>query len=111
MAQPVDQIHVGDIGTLFVVYIVEDDPDSDGFLPVNVATATTKEIHYWKPSGATLSKAASLLTDGSEGGLTYTSVDGDIDEAGVWKIQGFVEFVNGEWHSEVQEFRVRANLI
>lgn len=57
----------------------------------NLADATVKKILYQKPSGATGFWSASY--NGTK--LVYTTVDGDLDEAGQWFFQPYVEFAGG----------------
>ena len=99
-----DQIHENDIGTVFIVYITEDG------VAVPLGTATTKEIRFRKPTGIQAIKDAEFVTDGSDGGLKYTTVTDDLTPAGVWQIQGRAVLPNGTWSSEVDEFRVHENI-
>jgi hypothetical protein len=102
MAQ--DEIHVGDIGTRFVVSI------SDGGVPVSLTSATVKQIIFLKPDQTKLSKTAAFVTDGADGQLVYVSENGDLSLEGVWKIQARVVLPSGEWRSDVQTFTVYSNL-
>jgi hypothetical protein len=99
-----DEIHVGDVGTLFVLTI------SDDGAVVDLSTATTKTVVFELPNGDTLEKAAAFYTDGSDGILTYTSTSGDLSVAGLWHLQAHVVLYAGEWHSDVAEFTVYPNL-
>lgn len=54
---------------------------------VDLSTATATSIRYRKPSGNEGEWAGTVVDDT----ITYTTVAGDLDEAGVWYIQG--EFV------------------
>lgn len=95
---------VGDIGTTFKVTITE----SGAVL--NISGATTKEIKLQKPDGTTLTKTASFFTDGSDGIITYDSIDGDLSIKGLWKIQGSI-VLTGTWHtSDIGTFKVGAAL-
>jgi hypothetical protein len=101
------EIHVGDIGTelRLVVY------NQDGSVMDNLGSST--QTHFWisKPNGEVLDVDADLYTDGTDGILTYTTVDGDVDVAGIYKIQAVVTFSAGLYHSSIQTFRVHSNLI
>jgi hypothetical protein len=99
-----DEIHVGDIGTLFTLTI------SDAGTAVDLSSATTKEIVLQKPDGTTAHKAAAFVTSGADGKLKYTTVANDLDQAGAWLIQAHVVLSTGEWRSEVDGFEVYGNL-
>lgn len=99
------QIHVGDKNVDFVVTIMED------CTAIDVSTATTLTIYLKKPSGETLTKTATFVTDGTDGLIHYQSVDGDLDESGVWKIQAQVDMGSGSsYHSIIKTFKVACNL-
>lgn len=99
-------IRVGDIGTVFIVTII----DCDTGLPIDVSAATTKTIKFLMPDLSVLEKPAIFTTDGTNGKIQYAIVDGDLSQPGRWKIQGYV--VDGGYtnHSSVEEFTVLANL-
>jgi len=99
-----NEIHEGDIGTLFKATF------KDGTTVVDISTATTKQLIFKKPSGSELEKDASFYTDGTDGILTYTTVSGDLDEIGTWKVQGYVVLVSGSWKSDIHTFKVYRNL-
>lgn len=99
-----EEIHVNDIGTVFTVLIKDGDDVQD------VSSATTKELIFLKPSGEKLTKSASFTTDGTDGYIQYTTVDGDVDETGVWKIQAHIVIGDLDVSSDVSAFRVYPNL-
>ncbi len=84
---PVELLHVGDAGTAVVVQVVEE--DSDGVLqPTDISTATTKQIKLKNPStGVTLTKTATLKTDGLDGRMKFNSLAADFLNGGPWPIQ------------------------
>lgn len=98
-------IHVNDIGTELVVAIVDEDGAA-----VNLAAATVKTIRLKPPTGATLSKAAVLDTNGTDGLIRYDTVSGDLSTPGSWQIQGFVTVAGKSWSTEVGNFLVKKNL-
>jgi hypothetical protein len=102
-----NNIHVGDIGTIFKLKIVDDDTG----LPIDVSLADTKEVKFRPPDGPSVTKTASFTTDGSDGWIQYTTIAADLSIDGDWDIQGFVVrtgFYSN--HSEVKEFVVHDNL-
>ena len=100
-----NEIHVDDIGTKFIVTI------KDGTSVVNISAATTKEILFKKPSGIKLTKAAAFETDGTDGVISYTTIDTELDETGTYKIQAHVVLsVGNEFHSDISTFKVHRNV-
>ncbi len=98
------EIHVGDVGTAFMVTVM------DGTSVVDLSTATAIKIIFRKQDSTTLERDAELVTDGADGQMRYVTVAGDLDMAGNWSLQGYVESAAGQWHSTVQDFKVYANL-
>lgn len=84
-----DCIHVGDVGTLFRVRIL----DCDTGEPEDISGATVKEIRFKKPTGVILVKTATFSTDGIDGYIQYMVISGDLDMSGTWEIEGYVEGV------------------
>jgi hypothetical protein len=100
-----EEIHQNDIGTQFKITL------NDCDTAVDLSAATVKQIRFTKPSGTVLTMTASFYTDGTDGIITYTSVAGDLDELGTWKIQAYVEVNGGKYSSSLQSFKVNRNLI
>jgi len=95
---------VDDVKLRLILTIIEDDA------AVNVSTCTIKNIILKSPSGVKTTHTASFLTDGSEGKIYYDTASGDIDEAGTWKLQGYVEIASGAYYTTIESFRVNCNL-
>lgn len=101
-----EDIHVGDIGTVFTLTI----KDEDGS-PVDLSSATIKQILFKSPKTKTLlTKAATFVTSGSDGKIQYETIDGDLDESGLWKIQGYIESPSWTGHTSKEDFVVYPNL-
>lgn len=100
-----DEIHVGNVGTTFKCTI------ESSSRAENIGGATTKNIIFTKPDGTKVTKDASLFTDGLDGIMVYTTVAGDLNIAGLWRIQGYVELsVSEKYYSNIQTFTVYGNL-
>lgn len=99
-----NEIHKDDIGTIFEVTV------KDGSIAVDVSGATTKDIIFKKPNGSTLTKASVFVSDGTNGKIKYTSIAGDLDVIGVWKIQSHLVLSGGTWKTDVGSFEVFDNL-
>lgn len=99
-----EEVHVGDIGTSLELEIVEDG------VVIDISLATGLKMRFQKPSGTTLEKTASFLTDGTDGIITYVTQASDLDESGLWTRQG--AFVLGAWngHTDKVRFQVWPNI-
>lgn len=98
------EIHVADIGTVVEITVKEDSTI------VDLSGATTKQIVFMKPTGSTLTKTASFVTDGTDGKIKYATIAGDLDVHGDWKVQAILVFPSGTWHSSAHDFQVHENL-
>ncbi len=98
-------IHNGDVGTIFRLTIT----DKEG-VAIDVSTATVKKFYFLKPGGTKINKDAEFNTTGVDGKLKYTTVAGDIDAAGTWQIQGYVEISLGKFWTEKDSFKVYSTL-
>ena len=99
-----DQIHKDDIGTRLVVTVLD-----DGSV-VDISTASSIEIILRKPNNTVLTNTAVLYTDGTDGKMMYTSIDGDFDIVGNYKIQGKVEIDGGTFYTSLGSFKVYCNI-
>ena len=98
-------IHRGDIGL-----VVEVQFTCNG-VPDTIPADALLEMRFFKPNGQSMSRPAVLSTDGTDGKIRYTMVDGDLDYAGRWMYQGFVTLVGGDrWASDIQNFTVEETL-
>jgi len=100
----IEEIHVDDVGTVLEVTLKNDNT------PVDISSATTKQIILQNPSLTGGAFAAAFTTDGTDGRLQYTTTVNDLDESGVWQIQAYVVTPEGAWHSDIKEFSVFPNL-
>lgn len=99
-----EEVHYGDIGTIFEATLQEGD------VAMDVSLATAKSLIFAKPSGTTVEQDAEFKTDGSDGVIQYTTVANDLDEVGWWKVQARIELPTGTWSSSTQKFKVYPNL-
>lgn len=101
------EIHVGDVGTSFRPTIY------DGSTVVDLTDALTLQMIFRKPDNTTITKTATYPTGGtgSDGVIEYVSVDGDLDIAGLWKLQCYLVLCdNTKWHTDLYDFKVYYNL-
>lgn len=95
---------VDDIKVRLKVTIIEDDAALD------ISTATVKSIIFQKPDGTVLTKTATFLTDGTDGIIYYDTIAGDLDQSGVYKVQGAVSIGGGSYKGSKSTFKVHCNL-
>ena len=81
-----DDIVAGDYGQVMELTVTDTDADADAAADVSSYT-TSQEIILTDPDGNAATETAAFDSDGSDGLVTYTVADGDIDEAGYWKIR------------------------
>jgi len=104
MVTCVQEIHLGDIGTIFEIEL------KDCLTVLNISAATVKQIIFQKPTGVSVTKTAIFSTDGVDGKIRYVTVSGDLDVVGTWKIQAKVVLPTGTWSSNIDKFKVYSNL-
>lgn len=76
---------------------------------VDISIYTTLQFIFQSPSGTVSIKTASFDTDGTDGVLAYTIADGDIDEAGTWRVYARVKKSGVELTSQYLNFIVDAD--
>lgn len=99
-----EQIHVGDIGTRLIVTVCE-----NGEI-VDISSASALTIIIRKPDGTSMNKIGILYTNGIDGKMYCTSVAGDFDMSGNYKIQGKVTLGGGIYYTSVGSFKVYCNI-
>ena len=110
-----NEIHENDVGTEFIVTITECVNGVD--VPLDISTATLKEIVFIKADGAKVTFIADWTSiasggtgDGTDGQISYFSVAGDLTPKGAYKLQGIVTTPLGKWYSTIDKFKVEKNL-
>lgn len=98
------EIHYGDIGVNFNITVM------NGDAALNVSNAESINIIFQKPDGSDLIKTATLITDGTDGNIRYTTVDGDLNQTGTWQIQAKVDFGSSVFSTDIQKFKVYRNI-
>jgi hypothetical protein len=99
-----EESHVGDIGTQFLLTIV------DNSAIVNISSASNLTIYIKKPDSTLLAVTGTLYTDGTDGIMYYNSVSGDLDQSGIYKIQAKVTISSNVFYSSIGSFKVLCNL-
>lgn len=73
-------------------------------------SGSTLSLEVLKPSGATDTWSATVLTDGTDGKVLYSTQSGDLDETGVYRVQVRVVGVGANYPTEPVSFVVKRNL-
>lgn len=102
-------VQIGSVGFDLVVQFL----DCEGAKDLSVLAANVYEIRLKNPNGVVLQRPAALLSDGTDGKIHYTTVAGDLDVAGEWKIQGRAHDgpVTQDLWTEIGSFTVKNNLV
>ena len=74
---------------------------------IDISGALVLTVKFQRPSGTTVTKVGVMPGGGTDGIESYTSIAGDLNEAGVWKVQYYTD-VTG-W-GEIFQFTVEDNL-
>lgn len=99
-----NEIHVDDIGTKFTITI------KDGDDVVDISNSLFVTLHFRKPDDEVIERNTFFTSDGTDGQVYYDIIDGDLDEAGYYKIQAKVTFPNGVFYTNIHTFQVHCNL-
>lgn len=98
-------IYINDYGTNFIITIYD---ESSGI--VDLSSATSLLFNFVKPDSTLITKTGSLYTDGTDGIVQYTTVSGDLDTAGNWRLQVLTTFSSSQLHSNIYNFKVYNNI-
>lgn len=98
------EIHLNDVGTRFLATI------KDNGEVVNVSGAPYINFTFKKPDDSLISRSATIYTDGTDGKIYYDTVSGDLDQAGLYKLQGQVALTSGTFYTDIYTFQVYCNL-
>lgn len=99
------QIHKGDVGTILRVQVTEKGK------PFDASAATVHDVTFKKPSGTITEPApADFESNGVDGWFRYVTKQGDLDEAGPWQGELYLEAPNGAWTTELFSFPVADTL-
>lgn len=104
MAKDTGEIHVDDIGTILKVTLKEND------VPVDVSTATLKEITIVTSAGVKTTYTADFSTDGTDGNIQYITAAGNLPVPGEYHIQAEIQMPSWSGKSNIGTFPVVDNL-
>ena len=95
-------IHEADYGFDGKLRIVKDGTAQD------ISSYTTRQFILRSPTGTTATKTAEFDTDGTDGVLSYTFEEDDIDRAGNWSVQARISKTGVELTATAHRFLVTA---
>ncbi len=101
------EIHQNDIGTRFLITVKD-----DGSI-VNISGVGGSIVHqlsFRKPSDTIITRNATLQDYGISGVMFYDTVAGDLDEAGIYKMQAKVITPSGTYFTDIHTFKVHSNI-
>jgi len=94
------------IGIIFEIAVVDSTID----LPYVLTGFTSLEIIFTKPDGSKLTKVATAPIP-TNGKMEYTTIVGDLNLAGWWKMQGHIVGPGTiDYYTKIHEFRVHERL-
>lgn len=102
-----NQLFAGDVGAVISIEVI----DLATGNPLDISGATVKKLYFTKPLGAKVNKTAEFTTDGTDGKIEYTTIAGDLDTAGTWHVQGYVEIPGRKFYTEINTMEVLDNLV
>ena len=92
------------IGVAITVTLQEDG------VALNISNATTKNFVIEKPSGTVVTKTASFVTNGTDGKLRYSTISGDLNESGRYRLQVDLEASPYDGLTDIGSFFVEDNI-
>lgn len=97
------EIHVDDVGTRFLITIKEDDA------VVDISNADTISIYIKRPDDSLLARTGTI-SDGPNGQLYYDIQAGELNEAGLYKLQSRVSIGTATYYTTIYNFQVHCNV-
>lgn len=98
------EIHVDNTGTVFQFQVLDQDSAA-----VPLGGHTTQMV-FSRPDSTRLVVSPSFLTDGSDGYIRYSTISGDLNQAGMWRVQVVVFSGSATWYSNTLSFKVFPNI-
>ena len=96
-----EYITSGDYGFVGKLTIVQDNVAQD------ISSYTTRQYILTSPHGIASTVTAAFDTDGTDGVLSYTFQDGDIDDDGDWRVRARISKSGVQLTSEEYTFEVQ----
>jgi len=77
---------------------------------LDISQATKKEIRLKPKNGLRIDKEANFTTSGSDGKMECIVSGSDFGTVGELSLQGYLEFPEGNWYTNVKTITVNKNL-
>jgi hypothetical protein len=77
---------------------------------LDISTSTVKKIIIKRPDNSLLTNDATFMTDGTDGRIFYRTIITDLDQAGKYHTQAYIEMPGFSGHSTITTFEVFDNL-
>jgi len=94
-----EKIYKGDIGTKIIAVIDTSEDISGG----------THTFKVWKPDGTTTTWTATYELSGSDKTIYHTTVSGDLNVAGTYKLQPYIDITTWVGHGNTIKLKVYDN--
>lgn len=78
--------------------------------PLNISGATNLAIAFQKPDGTQAVQVAQYLSNGIDGQIYYVTNDTDIEETGLWYVQGQVTVGGSVLTTALGQFEANENI-
>ena len=99
------EIHVNDFGTSLRATIKDEDD-----AVIDISDAASIIFILEKPNLTTITASGAFVSDGTDGKVQYITQSGIIDTMGQWRLQVFLDFPDGEFRTNIYNFKVYKNL-
>lgn len=103
---PAQSFQNANAGIQLVVVVVDQAGDA-----VNIGAATVLTLRLKRPDGRAFSRAASLLTNGMDGAVQYTSTETDFIMDGTWAVQAYFVLAGDKKSTRWGAFTVNPNIL
>lgn len=98
------EVHVGDVGVRIGLELRE------GGSPLDLSTASAKQIRLQKPDGTVLTPTTLFETDGSEGKIYVNTASAWLNQSGMWRKQARVTIGSQTHNTDIVDFYVHEAL-
>lgn len=102
----VDHLQKNDVGTYIFLNIEDENGDA-----VNISAAEALEMYFDKPVTGTVATHLGSVYDGPGGIMSYQLDWGDIDEPGLYEVQGYAKTSTWEGNTTKGQFFVEDTLV
>lgn len=82
----------------------------EGYGVLDISSATTKNIIIERPDNTIITAMGSFMTNGTDGLLYYRTVAGDLNQAGIYNAQAYIEMPTFTGYTTPTNFTVYSNL-